>query len=155
MITDASIALVDHLRLINGLLEKLLGRLAETSGLAPDDALAVHTEAKLMRGHTGDIGKEADRHLIAALDGQRRAVIGERVVEVRRSYRRTWDTPLLAHAVAGCVLAGERLPEVDTVVAALVDTARLEWRVTALEKLGIETDRYCDKELGAPTVAVI
>lgn len=155
---DTGVDLLGHLRLANTVVEKLLGRFDDERlyiVAQPEECLALHAEAKILRGHVADIAREVDRLLIASLDGERKAVVGDKVIEVRRSYKRSWDTPLLAGAVAACVLQGERLPEVDQVVEAFVKTARLEWRVTELEKLGIPTDDYCDKELGPATVAVI
>ena len=150
--------LLANIQLLNGLAEKLLGRFDDeqlwlTTNTEP--ALAIHAETRILRGHATDIGKETDRLLIATLGGARHATVNGKVIEVRRSYRRTWDTPLLAGAVAARVLQGERLEQVDHVIAAFVQTARLEWRVTELEKLGINADDYCDKELGQATVSVI
>lgn len=155
---DTGLELLDHLRLVNTVIEKLLGRFDDESlflQAQPERCLALHAEMKILKGHVADAAREIDRLLIVSLDGERKAVVGDKVIEVRRSYKRSWDTPLLAGAVAACVLAGERLPEVDQVVEAFVKTARLEWRVTELEKLGIDSDRFCDKELGAATVSVL
>lgn len=154
--------LTDHVRLITGVMENLLARLDKSEDydrmydeVNPEQALALQQEVKKLSGLMRDLVNEADQLLIASLDGQRKAIVGEKVVEVRRSYRRTWDTPLLAGAVAACVLEGERIPEVDKVVEALVAVARMEWRVTDLAKLGIDDEKYCDKELGRATVSVV
>lgn len=149
--------MVDHTRLVAGILTKLIERFDDDTlfkGIQPEEALALHTEAKNLSGLVRDLASEVDGLLIASMDGERKQLIGDKVVEVRRSYRRTWDTPLLAGTVAARVLEGERIPEVDRVVQAFVTVARLEWRVTELERLGIDTDPYCQKELGRATVQV-
>lgn len=153
--------LADHVRLIAGVMTNLLARLDKSEDydrlydkVNPEQALVLQQEVKNLAGLMRDLVNEADQLLIASLDGQRKAVIGNKVIEVRRAYRRTWDTPLLAGAVAACVLEGERIPEVDKVVEALVSVARLEWRVTDLAKLGISDEKYCEKELGRATVSV-
>jgi hypothetical protein len=153
--------LVDHVRLIASVTANLLSRLDNSADydrlynkVQPEQALALQQEVKNLAGLVRDLVNEADQLLIASLDGAKKAVVGDKVVEVRRAYKRTWDTPLLAGAVAACVLQGERIPEVDKVVEALLAVARMEWRVTDLAKLGIEDERYCEKELGRPTVSV-
>lgn len=150
--------LLDQLRFIETSLIQLISRFDDEQlwmRTGPAGALAIHGEAKKLSGLVRDLVNEVDGLLIASMEGQRRAEIDGRVVETRRAYKRTWDTPLLAGAVAACVLGGERLAEVDTVVEAFVRAARLEWRVTALDEMGITPDDYCSKELGRPTVTVI
>jgi hypothetical protein len=149
--------LVDHARLIAGVLTKLIGRFDTPGlfeGIKPEQALAFHQETKNLAGLARDLVSEADTLLIASMDGERKQLIGDKTVEVRRSYKRTWDTPLLAGAVAACVLEGERIPEVDKVVEALVSVARMEWRVTDLAKLGISDEGYCSRELGRAQVSI-
>jgi hypothetical protein len=149
--------LIDHARLVAGVLTKLIERFDRPGlheGVQPEAALALHQEAKALAGLVRDLVSEADTLLIASMDGERKQLIGDKTVEVRRAYNRTWDTPLLAGAVAACVLEGERIPEVDKVVEALVEAARLEWRVTAIDKLGLESDKYCTKELGRAQVQI-
>lgn len=150
--------LLDHIRLLESVVMAATKRLSSellAEELGRVGALHVQQEVKALTGHVRDLQIAADHLLLDTMDGERRAEIDGHVVEVRRSYKRTWDTPLLAGAVAACVLEGERIPEVDKVVEAFVTTARMEWRVTELEKLpGLDPDRYCEKELGRPTVQV-
>lgn len=149
--------LLDHVRLVAGIVVKATERFGDPdlfTATGPEQALALHLEIKNLSGLVRDLMAEADRLLITAMAGERKALIGEHTVEIRRAYKRTWDTPLLAGAVAACVLEGERIPEVDKVVEAFVNVARLEWRVTELEKLGIADEVYCIKELGRPTVQI-
>lgn len=154
---DIGLDLVDHVRLISGLVAKLTGRFDSDllwKECGRSGALALRDEVKVLTGLVRDLATEADGLLVATMEGERQALIDGHTVTVRRAYLRKWDTPLLAGAVAACVLAGERLPEVDTVVEAFVKAARMEWRVTAIDEMGIDSDRYCTKELGRATVVV-
>lgn len=154
---DVGLDLAEHAQLVAGILERLVNRFDDEAvyeHTRPAGALALYELSRLLTGLARDLASETDRLLIASLDGQHKAIIGDKLVEVRRAYKRTWDTPLLAGAVAATVLEGERIPEVDTVVEALVKVARLDWRVTALTDLGIDSDDYCRKELGRATVSV-
>lgn len=157
MIPEVGLDMVEHAQLLNAVLTRLVTRFDPElfATITPEGALALHNEAKALAGLARDLVSEADTLLIASLDGSRRATVDNKVIEVRRAYKRVWDTPLLLGAAAACLLQGERVEEVDTVLVGLERLARMEWRVTELEKIGVDTDSYCTKELGRATVSVI
>lgn len=156
--SDVGLDLADHAQLIAGILERLVGRFDDPTlhkRIQPDEALELHQTTKVLAGLLRDLASETDRLLIVSLDGQRKAVVGDKLVEVRRAYRRfDWDHPLLAERVAIAALEGEVLPETKTIVDAWLKACRPEWRTTALKDMGIDADAYCSKELGRATVTV-
>lgn len=161
-VEDESIGLdlIDHIRLIESVLMKAVERLY--SDLLPKElgragALHVWLETKDLLGFARDLQQAADKLLIATLEGERKAEIDGRQVEVRRGWNRRWDHPLVAGAIAASTLEGERIPEVDEVVTAIVHAlgAATQWKTGALKEMGISDEGYCQKELGRATVSVI
>lgn len=156
---DIGLDLVDHVHLIAALVEKATGRfdselLWQEIGRA--GALHIYEEAKALSGLVRGLQNEAERLLIAAMEGERKAEVDGRVVEVRRSWNRKWDHPMVIGAIAASTLQGERLPEVDTVVTAVAGAlgAATQWKTGALKDMGIDDEGYCSKELGRATVSV-
>lgn len=149
--------LADHARVIHVLAEKLLEQTGEIGEeLDQKEALDFHCATLEVKRLLSDVHRIAEDILVKAVgEKSGKTTIDGTTIDVRRSYRRTWDSPLLAGAVAACTLQGERLDEVDQVIQALLKVARFEWRVTALTDLGISPDRYCDKDLGRATVTLL
>lgn len=151
---DVGVGLAEHIRLCVGIVEKATVRFDRAVEGGIDGALEIFEEAKRLVGVARDLQNEAERLLIAAMGDEHVADVDGRIIEVRKSWKRTWDSPKLASAVAAVVLQGERIPEVDEVVGALTRAARMEWRTTELKKLGLKDHDFCTKELGRTTVSV-
>jgi hypothetical protein len=148
--------LTEHAQVLAGVAAKLLERTEDVDSLRTSDALEFLLASKELAALARDIVRVAEQLLIDAMGGKSSAVIDGHPVEVRRGYNRKWDQGMLVGAIAASVLEGERIPEVDRVVKAIAGAlyASTQWSVTALKDMGIDDARYCERELGKPTVQV-
>lgn len=150
------IDLTEHVALATGIETQILERLADVDSMRSSDALALLVGAKEMAGQARDIVRIAETLLIDSLNG-RSGIVDGHPVQIRQGYSRKWDQGLVVGAIAACVLQGERIPGVDAVVKAVAGAlyGSTQWSVTALKDMGIDDSKYCERELGKPTVSVL
>lgn len=144
------------------LIDALDGITEGLAGLDPEELAELLVQLRDVIAAAQHAKRQAEAAFLSGLDPRARSyehpVLGEFLIRKAKS-RKEWDTPRVAWLVAKHGVEARR-PDPDgaveppehAAVAALLECARLEWRVTALRGIGIDPDAYCEVTEGAYTV---
>lgn len=134
--------------------DALVALLTDLTGLDdPADLGAALLELDALRGELATVRDDAEQRLVAAMGDLPELTVPGATLMVRRSdSRKAWAHKDLAADLAERLVqssidfeTGERLKTTEELITEVLDYAGVSyWKVTALNKMGMTADEYCE-----------